>query len=155
MSLTLEQVLAIVKEDEEARKQRNREYQAKFKRERHASMTPEERSEMFKDNYRKYQKADDEMYRKHRARGRRYRTANKIKAVEMFGSACLDCKQSFHFVAYDFHHTDPKEKDRNMGHIFARKWENCLEELNKCVMLCSNCHRIRHWNEKEEELGEY
>jgi hypothetical protein len=43
---------------------------------------------------------------------------------------CADCGQS-HPATLDFHHLDPAK-----------------EEIAKCVVLCANCHRIRHWNEK-------
>lgn len=69
----------------------------------------------------------------------------KKELVETFGNICHDCKQSFDPVVYDFHHLDPTQKDFNPSYIYKMNPERAKEELKKCVMLCSNCHRIRHY----------
>jgi hypothetical protein len=28
-------------------------------------------------------------------------------------------------------------------------WKTIMKEIDKCVALCSNCHRIEHWTEAE------
>ena len=70
----------------------------------------------------------------------------KNMAVELFGRECHDCGLSTkHNSVYDFHHKDPNQKDFGIatyGH--TRSWERVKTELDKCVMLCANCHRIRH-----------
>jgi NAD-dependent dihydropyrimidine dehydrogenase PreA subunit len=70
---------------------------------------------------------------------------NKLKAIEYLGGHCADCKNEFPYYVYDFHHTDPTIKDFEISHIMGRKWENIVPELNKCVLLCANCHRIREY----------
>ena len=72
------------------------------------------------------------------------RRAIKEKAVEYKGGKCTDCQQVFPLCVYDFHHLDPSEKETNPGNLFGRRWENVIAELDKCVLLCANCHRIRH-----------
>ena len=47
---------------------------------------------------------------------------------------------------YDFHHTDPLTKDKGIGQIISLGWEKVKIELNKCVLLCANCHRETHHN---------
>ncbi len=73
----------------------------------------------------------------------------KQKAVEYCGRECADCGLESDIASlYDFHHKDPEEKDFAIsarGH--CRSWAKVQEELDKCVMLCANCHRIRHHNE--------
>lgn len=71
--------------------------------------------------------------------------ATKAKAVEYMGGECFDCKQKFHQCVYQFHHLDGSTKDENPSHLFNCKWERLVEELSKCVMLCANCHMIRHY----------
>ena len=67
----------------------------------------------------------------------------KEAAVQMFGGVCLDCKQSYPNCVFEFHHTDPSQKDINPSKAFSSiKWK---DELEKCVMLCANCHRVRHF----------
>lgn len=49
----------------------------------------------------------------------------------------------------DFHHCDPDKKDFNISSIPAQSWEKnktkIIKELDKCQILCSNCHRYIHY----------
>jgi hypothetical protein len=74
----------------------------------------------------------------------------KIKAIEYKGGKCLDCSNSYPkspYVIFDFHHRDPSQKDVEWTHLRKRSWDKIIKELDKCDLLCSNCHRIRHHNE--------
>ena len=55
-----------------------------------------------------------------------------------------------HPGALDFHHKDKKEKDTEVSNLLKYSKKRILEEIEKCVVLCANCHRIHHFNEKEE-----
>jgi hypothetical protein len=76
----------------------------------------------------------------------------KLFLVNLKGNKCAICNQSYPLPCYDFHHRDPSLKDRELYHILKsnqRKdnWlEDVLEEVNKCDLLCSNCHRIVHFS---------
>lgn len=70
----------------------------------------------------------------------------KLKAIEYLGGKCKDCNGVFHQSVYDFHHLNPKEKDSILAHLFWKSWDKILIELNKCILLCANCHRLRHWS---------
>lgn len=75
--------------------------------------------------------------------------ARKEEAIKIKGGKCEDCGGIFHQCQYDFHHLNPDEKEYNLGNILKRKdFNKVIEELNKCVLLCSNCHRMRHYMEK-------
>ena len=82
---------------------------------------------------------------------RRHNTKQKI--VEYFNNQCFDCKITYPNYVYDLHHLNPKEKDFGIGKYQDRSWELILPELTKCVMLCSNCHRIRHGKLREIQVG--
>lgn len=71
-----------------------------------------------------------------------YRRSKKKTLVALFGGICTICKGIFHPAAYDFHHLNPKEKDFNIA--LNLNYEDCLEELKKCILVCSNCHRELH-----------
>ena len=75
---------------------------------------------------------------------------NKLKAIEYLGGHCTDCKNEFPSYIYDFHHLDPNIKDFNIARLMGRKWENIVPELDKCILLCANCHRIRENKESFE-----
>lgn len=69
----------------------------------------------------------------------------KQLAVDYKGGCCQDCKGVFPNCCYDFHHLDPAQKDYHIAPLLnARGFEAAKKELDKCVLLCSNCHRIRH-----------
>ena len=76
----------------------------------------------------------------------------KTQSVEYKGGCCADCGGVFHQCQYDFHHIDEdrnNNKDKTIGHMThgCRPWKVIQEELDKCVMLCANCHRLRHFEE--------
>lgn len=68
----------------------------------------------------------------------------KIDAVNSFGNKCHDCQQSFHLDCYDFHHLDESKKLFDWRGMQLTSKERRDEELKKCILLCANCHRIRH-----------
>lgn len=82
-----------------------------------------------------------EQRNKQRAEKRR---DNKRKAVEFMGSKCNKCGGSFPDCCYDFHHKDPTDINDIPSSILHCSWKRILEELSKCIMVCSNCHRIIH-----------
>ena len=70
----------------------------------------------------------------------------KNKAVEYKGGSCQVCGYSTYIGALEFHHLDPKEKDFAISSSKVGKWDKIKPELDKCVLLCSNCHREVHAN---------
>lgn len=68
----------------------------------------------------------------------------KKKAVELMGGKCSKCGYCRNYSALEFHHLDPKEKDFDFNVGRRRSWDKMIEELKKCVLLCSNCHREEH-----------
>lgn len=68
----------------------------------------------------------------------------KKKAVLHFGNKCHDCLGVFPLCVYQFHHLDESIKENNPSQAMSLSESNMWKELNKCVMLCANCHMIRH-----------
>lgn len=68
----------------------------------------------------------------------------KIRAIGYKGGRCSRCGGVFHPAVYDFHHVTPLEKDANPGELMGRNWDKVQAELDKCVLLCANCHRLTH-----------
>ena len=69
---------------------------------------------------------------------------NKEKAVEYKGGKCQKCGYDKCMDALDFHHIDPSLKDPHFDRFKARNFEKTKRELDKCMLLCSNCHREVH-----------
>ena len=70
----------------------------------------------------------------------------KIKemAIEYKGGKCQRCGYDKYIGALEFHHIDEKEKDFGISDGKTRSWESIKEELDKCILVCSNCHREIH-----------
>ena len=85
------------------------------------------------------------------ANTKKLRNEKKIKAVEYLGGKCMKCGGEFPPYVFDFHHRDPSEKDRSIGTLCSSSWEKIKVELDKCDLLCANCHRIEHYEERSED----
>lgn len=60
---------------------------------------------------------------------------------------CTDCNVSYPYYVMDFDHLDPKEKSFAVSKIErAKTVERLLQEVAKCDLVCSNCHRVRTHN---------
>jgi hypothetical protein len=58
-----------------------------------------------------------------------------------------------HPAALDFHHVDPSKKEANIHKLLSNGQHAKLRiELEKCIVLCSNCHRIHHYEEKNPHV---
>ena len=72
----------------------------------------------------------------------RYRQLKiKVRAVEYLGSKCEKCGYNKNIEALDFHHRNPEEKSFEISKAYNRSWEYIKPELDKCALLCANCHR--------------
>lgn len=61
---------------------------------------------------------------------------------------CEICTEN-HISCLEFHHLDPKKKEFSIGvSVGSLSKERVLKEIEKCKVLCSNCHRKLHWEYK-------
>lgn len=62
------------------------------------------------------------------------------------GLFCVDCGQT-HPATLHFHHRDPAEKEFSVATavINGKNIEAIEKEIKKCIVLCANCHTIRHY----------
>lgn len=75
----------------------------------------------------------------------RRRTKLKQIAVEYMGGKCHHCGYSKCVAALEFHHKDSTQKDFGIASKGRTMSEEKMKvELDKCVMLCANCHREEH-----------
>ena len=75
----------------------------------------------------------------------KHRADYKKKAVEYAGGKCQKCGYFKYTGALQFHHLDSTKKDfelsmRKMG----ISWEKITKEIDKCILLCANCHAETH-----------
>lgn len=62
---------------------------------------------------------------------------------------CSECGYRKHHAALEWHHTDDN-KETNVS--FCLSMGAAIREMEKCIVLCSNCHKIHHWNSKLRDL---
>jgi len=72
------------------------------------------------------------------------RFAVKVKIVAVLGGKCVDCGYGRCLAAMHVHHLDAADKEFNLSGAHARSWASIEAELQKCVLLCANCHATRH-----------
>lgn len=68
----------------------------------------------------------------------------KIDSINYKGGRCQSCGYNKCKYALQFHHIDPKEKDFRISSGRPKKWERIKIELDKTILLCSNCHFEEH-----------
>lgn len=75
----------------------------------------------------------------------KHRLARKRKIVAYLGGACHRCGYAESIVALECHHIDPRTKVYAISGSHCRSWESVQLELDKCTLLCSNCHKIQEY----------
>lgn len=104
----------------------------------------------------------EEQLEKRRARWKRYyyahpdrSKARRVKSqqnnkdfVDSFKTECSACGLTDKRVL-DFHHIDPSTKSKAVGSMRVAGYShiNIKAEIDKCILLCANCHRIQHYEE--------
>ena len=81
-------------------------------------------------------------YLAQQARGRK----RKLGLIEIKGGQCELCGYCKNYAALEFHHKDSSTKSfqLDLRSLSNRNWDKVLEELDKCRLLCSNCHAEIH-----------
>jgi hypothetical protein len=65
--------------------------------------------------------------------------------IELKGGKCMICGYNKTNAALDFHHIDGKIKEFGISlDRITRSWQKVTKELEKCVLVCANCHREIH-----------
>lgn len=72
----------------------------------------------------------------------------KHKLIEYKGGKCEKCGYNKCDGALQFHHLNPNEKEftisnTNLGNL--KTFEDFYKEVDKCILLCANCHAEEHW----------
>ena len=76
----------------------------------------------------------------------------KVKQISLLykGGKCENCGYSKCPDVLEFHHINPEEKEFGIGSKgYTRSWKKIKEELDKCVLLCANCHRELHYKQAD------
>lgn len=155
----------------ESHKEEKREYDKKYYQE-HKEIRKEYTKQYYKEKRKDWNKEHSEEISsymkewraKNRKRIKEYKEAcfkeNYNLLVEQgLITDCIICgfpKEKF--AALDFHHINPKEKEKQMSPLMHNTCnEKLIQEAQKCVCLCRNCHSLYHAGDKEiiEKYNKY
>lgn len=89
-----------------------------------------------------------------RARDKKPEHYNRIKRIRIRGvrakvneykssRGCINCSEK-EPSCLDMHHLDPTIKENSLNKLSQHSWDAFLLEAQKCVVICSNCHRKLH-----------
>ncbi len=90
--------------------------------------------------------SDDDRRKSNYIRTKTFRKRTKEKAVEYKGGKCVICEYNKCVSALEFHHLDPSKKDFTLSKNMCTAWDKIKDELDKCILVCANCHREIHEN---------
>ena len=67
--------------------------------------------------------------------------------------SCKKCGEN-RFYLLDFHHVNPEIKDKTVAKMISdhNKMADIQKEIDKCIILCSNCHREFHYLERKQNI---
>jgi hypothetical protein len=97
-----------------------------------------------------YYKTNKERFKAHNKKNRDKASAYIQEAKK--GKSCSICGWDKHHCALDFHHTDPSTKSKEVAAMAQTgSIKKIQEEMDKCILVCANCHRILH-HERRQRL---
>jgi len=73
-----------------------------------------------------------------------WRRRIKVRAIEYKGGRCQNCQYENSVYSLDFHHVNPNKKEFGISSSKVNNWSKIKAELDKCVLVCKNCHGEIH-----------
>lgn len=96
-----------------------------------------------------YSKNKDKVISREKRRRKELTPAALKKAIDYLGGKCKFCSMD-HPAALQFYHRDPSTKEYDIaGAHLLKRWEKLVVELDKCDLLCANCHCIEHYSHRD------
>lgn len=82
----------------------------------------------------------------------KFRRKRKKDLVEYKGGKCEICGYNKSIWALNFHHINPEEKEYQLSSGNCKSLEKDKQELDKCILVCHNCHAELHENLYNKKL---
>ena len=107
----------------------------------------------------RYKAEKDAYNERKRKTNKRYKIRNKDEVSAIYKSnyikeqknkPCMDCGILYSYYVMDFDHRNPSEKLGNLARMIAFSFEEILEEIAKCDVVCANCHRERTYGKSDK-----
>lgn len=85
------------------------------------------------------------------SRAKTLKERNEEYIIQKKSCGCAKCGEKRHYVL-DFHHKNPQEKSNTINNLRTSSYQVLDAEIEKCIVLCSNCHREFHYLEFNENM---
>jgi hypothetical protein len=102
-----------------------------------------------------YQENHDRQLRLSVNRNRVRRAEQRIYVSSLKNHPCVDCGKKYPSCVMDFDHRDGSHKHGNVGSLVSQAYftkDRLFEEIQKCDLVCANCHRIRTFNRNHKKV---
>ena len=84
---------------------------------------------------------------------RRYNENKNVINTLKEGKCCVKCGYDKCVAALEYHHTDPTNKVDTVARLSVHySLEAAMQEIDKCILFCANCHREFHFLEEKEGI---
>jgi len=88
---------------------------------------------------------DSNSARSRRVAAERYKWLDAYKIEH----GCAECGYNANPRALDFDHEDADTKIANISRMIRHApWDRVVAEMNKCTLLCANCHRVKTFSQE-------
>lgn len=97
----------------------------------------------------------DEEYRAYMAKYMRDRYERNKQIIRKLKTdrGCKDCGYNEHFAALEFDHVDGRDREQDtVARLMGKSINRIMQEIEKCEVVCGNCHRIRTFNRLQDKL---
>lgn len=133
------------------------EYARKYNKpyyEKNRSVIREKQSDYYKENAEVIKGKVSEYYKRNEINIKEKRKTSRMELMAWMQGIkqqlnCCKCPEN-HPSCLEFHHLDPETKEYAVGRMFSLSLSSeklkqmILEEMGKCIVLCSNCHKKEH-----------
>jgi|694.fasta_scaffold50822_3 hypothetical protein len=77
---------------------------------------------------------------------------HKLTILNELGNCCSNCGYNKNTSALEFHHLEPEHKDFHFGSTKTTNIDKIRKELEKCILVCANCHREIHYPQNNKTI---
>lgn len=102
------------------------------------------------ESKRRHRSVNPSIYRGHVARYKK--TRRQLICEYKLDRGCAICGYRDHPDALHFDHLPGNDKNGNISQIYRNSWQDVLKEIEKCQVLCANCHAIETAARRREAL---
>ena len=95
----------------------------------------------------KWRTGNERFWKKKAEYVKEYKRQKLTKLKGECGGKCMDCGYKEEIGILQFHHLKGK-KDKRFNVASSESYKKMKAEAEKCILLCPNCHTLRHYKQR-------